>query len=66
MCVCVSMCVCLYVCVLVSECLCTCDRLISAYLSTHFKMAHPEEFYEVTGRNIDARKEIIFFFHNSR
>lgn len=58
----VFLCVCLHVCVLVSECLCTCDLLSFAYLSTHFKMAHPEEFYEVTGWNIDARKEIIFFF----
>lgn len=57
----VFLCVCLHVCVLVSECLCTCDLLSFAYLSTHFKMAHPEEFYEVTGWNKDARKEIIFF-----
>lgn len=52
----------LHVCVLVSECLCTCDLLRFAYLSTHLKTAHPEEFYEVTGWNIDARKEINFFF----
>lgn len=38
------------------------DLLRFAYLSIHFKMAHPEEFYEVTCWNIDARKGFFFFF----
>lgn len=37
------------------------DLLRFAYLSIHFKTAHPEEFYEVTCWNIDARKGFYFF-----